>query len=113
MAMGVTIDARLTAYIDQQLDPGAIADAVCDAKLAGAPIQNAPKDVGATVGRPRGERGHRLAGAHRPSGRDSGGHLLARRLWLVVNCRKCSPTTGTITSTSLGASSDCTRLGPL
>ena len=50
MALGATSDARLTAYIDQQLNPAAIADALCDAKLAERQIQDAPKDVGAVVG---------------------------------------------------------------
>ncbi len=45
MAMGATIDARLTAYIDQQLDPAAIADAVCDAKLAARQFKTLQKTL--------------------------------------------------------------------
>jgi len=39
VALGATPDARLTAYVDQQLDPDMINDSECDAKLAAARLK--------------------------------------------------------------------------
>jgi uncharacterized protein (DUF1800 family) len=39
VALGATPDERLLAYVDQQLNPDAIADAECDAKLAAARLK--------------------------------------------------------------------------
>jgi uncharacterized protein (DUF1800 family) len=39
VALGATPDARLTAYVDQQLNPDAIDDSECDAKLAAARLK--------------------------------------------------------------------------
>src|SRR5215213_6939412 len=39
VALGTTSDARLTAYVDQQLNPEAINDSECDAKLAAARLK--------------------------------------------------------------------------
>src|SRR3954453_21250638 len=38
-ALGTTPDARLQAYVDQQLSPDAINDSECDAKLAAARLK--------------------------------------------------------------------------
>ena len=38
-ALGATPDARLQAYVDQQLNPDAINDSECDAKLAAARLK--------------------------------------------------------------------------
>jgi uncharacterized protein (DUF1800 family) len=39
LALGATPDARLQAYVDQQLNPAAIDDSVCDARLAAARLK--------------------------------------------------------------------------